>query len=405
GDSLGFGPHCEMIVDISIPEYCSLCFREIPAKVQKNSAGMLMCNDCDAKQKADRSKEKNQKAAKKPEQPKSLQCEICNGELQDGSEKRTKICMICFQNPEKALNFLLKHARSDSSKMLSDMSDFKMVDVLGKGGMGEVWRVENQGGNQYAMKLMLPHAAASDMGRKTFLREAQMLMQLNHDNVVTAHRFGEMHNMYYILMELCQGGSLDNLIRKSGGKLDINLATDIILQALDGLIYTHNAEIVATDKDGKAVKVRGVVHRDFKPANIFLTNNGSKPKIKIADFGLAKAFEIAGMSGHTRTGAAAGTPPFMPRQQIIDFRYANPAVDVWAAAASYYFMLTGYYPKDFKGEDIFLDALNTSAIPIKRRNSLIPDSLAEVIDQALIEKPKIGIQTAEEFKKMILKAI
>ena len=89
----------------------------------------------------------------------------------------------------------------------------------------------------------------------------------------------------------------------------------------------------------------------------------------------------------------------------VDYRYAKPAVDVWAAAASYYHMLTGYYPKDFKGQDAFLDALNTSAIPIRQRDSSIPKRLADVIDQALVEKPKIGIQTAAELKKQILEAL
>jgi serine/threonine protein kinase len=282
---------------------------------------------------------------------------------------------------------------------------FQKDECLGKGGMGEVWRVTDQSGKSYALKLMLPQMATDESSQKSFQREAQLMTQLKHPNVVQAQHFGNAGGVYYILMELCKGGSADNLMKKHKGKIDIETATDIILQALDGLIYTHGAEIKAEDENGKSVTVHGVVHRDFKPGNILIASNRGKPKVKVADFGLAKAFEMAGMTGHTRTGAIGGTLVFMPRQQIIDYRYAKPAVDVWAAAASYYYMLTGCYPKRYDGKDIVADALSNAAVPIRKRDSSIPKQLAEVIDHALVEKPAIGFQTAAELKKEIMGAI
>ncbi|MCL2152796.1 MAG: serine/threonine-protein kinase [Oscillospiraceae bacterium] len=288
---------------------------------------------------------------------------------------------------------------------VQDLAGFQKVESIGKGGMGEVWLVSDQSGKQYALKLMLPHMATDDSNCQMFRREAQLLTQLDHPNVVKAYSIGSIGNVYYILMEFCSGGSVDNIMRINNGKLSLEIATDIILQALDGLIYTHGTTIDAKDETGESMTVRGIVHRDFKPANILLSDSTNKPKAKVADFGLAKAFEIAGLTGHTRTGVFGGTPVFAPRQQIIDYRYAKPAVDVWAAAASYYYMLTGCFPKDFNGKDAIADALLNSAVPIQERNASIPARLAEVIDKALLEKPTIGFQTATELKAEIVGAI
>ena len=143
-------------------------------------------------------------------------------------------------------------------------------------------------------------------------------------------------------LEFCDGGSLDVLLKQRGGPLCVEEAGAIIRQALDGLEYAHTAEIPQVKQaDGSVGRGRGLVHRDLKPHNIFLSGAGANQIAKIADYGLAKAFDTAGLSGQTRTGVAAGTPHFMPRQQVINFKYAKPEVDVWAMAASLYYLLAG----------------------------------------------------------------
>ncbi|MDP9867936.1 MULTISPECIES: FHA domain-containing protein [Streptosporangium] len=118
---------------------------------------------------------------------------------------------------------------------------------------------------------------------------------------------------------------------------------------------------------------------------------------KVGDFGLAKAFDQAGLSGLTRTGTAAGKPWYMPRQQVINFRNAAPAVDVWTLAACLYHALTARYPRDFPaGRDPWQVVLQSPPVPIRRRNPEVPAALAAIIDKALQEKPAIGYQSAAE---------
>lgn len=184
-------------------------------------------------------------------------------------------------------------------------------------------------------------------------------------------------------------------------------AMRIVFQALEGLHYAHNAEAPNVKlADGSYGLGKGLVHRDIKPANIFLSGAGSSQVAKLADFGLAKAFDIAGLSGLTRTGKIGGTPLFMPRQQVLNFKYAKPDVDVWAVAATLYFMITGMIVRDFvQGKDVWQNIIQCDPVPIRKRKAALPKKLADVIDFALVEKPMIGFKTAAEFKQALQKAL
>jgi serine/threonine-protein kinase len=147
-----------------------------------------------------------------------------------------------------------------------------------------------------------------------------------------------------------------------------------------------------------------------------LTGSGNNLTAKVGDFGLAKAFETAGLSGITATGLMGfGTLEFMSIDHFLDVRAAKPAMDVWAAAASYYCMLTGSCPKNFPSYDkrispgayqglCYKVLLETAAVPILKRDASIPKKLAKVIDYALQEMP-ILVQSAAELKKMIVDAL
>lgn len=301
---------------------------------------------------------------------------------------------------------LIQQAKRGELNLLS-LRDYTILKVLGKGKSSEVYlALDDRSGELVAIKMMLPQVIVSQRAREEFMREAENTKTLNHPNIVKLKDEGYFNGAFFFTLEYCHGGSVLDLMKQRGGKLSCDEAVPIILQALDGLEYAHNAEIPYFKKeDGTFGKGRGLVHGQIKPDNIFLANVSGYPQVKIADYGLAKAFDLAGLSGQTMSGDTAGVPIFVPRQQVISFNYSKPEIDVWAMAATAYNMLTGTYPRDFANKDPFLVVLQTNTVPIREREPSIPKEIAEVIDLALRDTPEIYFKTAGEFKLALLKVI
>jgi len=281
------------------------------------------------------------------------------------------------------------------------------IDKLGAGGMGAVYLLRRGDTNeQLALKVMLPALAANPVAQAMFLREAENCLALSHPNVVRAFEAGFAEGIFFLTMEFCDGGSLDRLVEREGVQTaDESLA--IVFDVLSGLEYAHKAEIPnVVLADGSTARGTGLVHRDLKPQNIFLAQTQSGRSAKVADFGLAKAFELAGLTNKTVTGQMAGTPAFMPRQQALNFKYSEPEVDVWAAAASLYFLLSGFTPRDFfPGRDPWRTVWDTDPVPILKRGVPVPPRLAEVIDQALVDRPEIKFKEVARFRTALEQAL
>ena len=182
-----------------------------------------------------------------------------------------------------------------------------------------------------------------------FLAQVAKTKLLRHANIIRLKDFGYADGLFFFTQEYCNDGNVVKLMKQQGGKLSVEEAVPIMLQILEGLDYCHNA---------------GVVHRDLKPSNIFLSNVGGLCIAKVGDYGLDKSFDKASFHGQSFTGTKAGMPFFMPRQQAIDFKYAEPDVDIWAAAASLYYMLTGQSPRNFSNKDPWIVGLTTEPVPI-----------------------------------------
>ncbi|MFB8138532.1 protein kinase domain-containing protein [Streptomyces parvus] len=315
-------------------------------------------------------------------------CARCGREVGDLGGEGEVLCAACQSEPAAVLKLLLDQAKGGRVD-LKAIQGYTVLRELGRGGMGAVYLARHETtGAQVALKVMLPKIAANSTARARFLREVGLTRALRHPHVVALHDAGFANGTFYLTTEYCTGGSLDRLLAERGGRLPVEEAVPLTLQALRGLEHAHD---------------QGVIHRDLTPSNILL--DGSMTA-KIADFGIGKAFDQAGLSGLTRTGATAGKPMFMPRQQVVNFRKAPPAVDVWALAACLYHALTGKTPREFPpGKDPWQVVLQEPAVPIRRREPGVPAPLADVIDQALRERPEIGFRSAADFRTALEQAM
>lgn len=285
---------------------------------------------------------------------------------------------------QQNLQKLLRQANAGDED-LAMLKGYGLTRKLGQGGMGAVFLLHDPSGmDSVAIKLVRPELTENEDARRLFHREITNGMALQHSNIVRFLDFGSYENLLFLLMDFCPGGSVAERIHRAGGKLPLREALDITFQALDGLAYAHQVRLQNVElADGSVADGIGLVHRDLKPHNLFLTNSGDGEIVKIGDFGLAKAFQLAGLSGYTQTGHTCGTPEFMSRQQAVDYKYSGPEVDVWSVAACLYNMLTGHFPRDFSGGDRWHTVFSTDPIPISKRDPSVPPALAVVIDKAL----------------------
>ncbi len=335
-----------------------------------------------------------------------LLCSRCGKDVGDEVGARragSYICLACRQSiqidPAVALLELL--AKDDAKKAggtpkargdKPSVDGYRIGKRIGIGGFGAVYLAERESdGHPVAIKVMLSRVAVDESSRIKFAHEVQLLESLRHNNIVSLISSGSAGGAFYFVMEYCPGGSLADYVAAKGGKLSAKVALPIFVQALEGLAYAHS---------------QGIVHRDLKPANILLTGKPESPVAKMSDLGLAKNFDKAGFSGMTVTGAYAGTPVFMPKEQITNFKYVKPVTDVWSFGATAYNVLTGLLPRDFpRGADPMEIILRGDIIPLRKRDPHIPKALTDVIDRATQNIPKDRYQDAQEMLDAMRKII
>jgi serine/threonine protein kinase len=284
---------------------------------------------------------------------------------------------------------------------LAPIRGYRVLQELGRGGQGVVHLVRREEtGELLALKTLLARGWVSGPARDGFLREFACTQALRHRNVVAFHGGGAHGDTFYFTCEFCRMGSVADMVAAAGGRVSVRRAVAVALQTLRGLDYTHRAPVPVRLPDGTSTVRDGLVHRDIKPQNLLLTRSQEGTVVKIADFGLAKAFDSAGLSGHTQTGAMGGSVAFMPRGQVIDFKYVRPEVDLWAVMACLYWMLTGAAPRDFPpGADPVTVVLHEPPVPVRDRLPSLPHRLAELIDATLVDRPRIASTTASDLSQ------
>ncbi|MGB0385787.1 MAG: protein kinase domain-containing protein [Ardenticatenaceae bacterium] len=289
-------------------------------------------------------------------------------------------------DPQKMMNQVTAELGLSGMDEVPELAKYQIIRKLGQGGLGLVYLIRDQQlGDKMALKFMQAQVAVKKLPSEYFKREIEIAKTFDHPHIVRLFNDYAIHDRFYFTMEYCGAGNLEEWQKQLGGKVPFREAAPIMRQVLEGLAYVHR---------------QGIIHRDLKPANILLTNTPTQLVAKISDFGLAKGFIEAGLSGLSMTTQWAGTPPFMPKEQLRHFKYLTPTADVWAIASTFYVMLTGHYPRHIQPNENWLHAIyRDQIIPIRQRDPSIPHNLALAIDHALQSDPNKRFRTAAHMLK------
>ena len=272
------------------------------------------------------------------------------------------------------------------------LGHYKILDQLGAGGMGVVYRAQDTKlGRQVALKVLPTGNTASDEAVERFRREARTASSLNHPNICTIYGFDEHEGQLYLAMELLDGEPLDRKL--SGKPLDLRLMLDIAAQVADALDAAHT---------------EGILHRDIKPANIFLTRRGP---VKVLDFGLAKLapeYRRAGRHLDARhetsppehftsvAGTTVGTIAYMSPEQARGDE-VDPRTDLFSFGVVLYEMATGR--PSFPGHTtavVFDGILNRDPVPPSTINAMLPPELDRIVSKSLDKDRGMRYQTAAD---------
>src|SRR5215208_8449271 len=252
---------------------------------------------------------------------------------------------------------------------------YRIIRRLGSGGMADVYCAEDtQLGREVALKLLYRRFAEDAEFVERFRREASSAAGLQHPNVVQVFDRGEWDGTYYIAMEYLEGRSLKQVVRQDG-PLDPDRAIDLVLQILKAARFAHR---------------RGVVHRDIKPHNVIVDDEG---RAKVTDFGIARA----GASDMTETGSIMGTAQYLSPEQA-QGHPVDARSDLYSIGVVLYELVTGRVPFDAESAvTIALKQVSEEPVPPSAFNPAVSEQLEDVVMRSLQKDPANRFADADEF--------
>jgi len=252
---------------------------------------------------------------------------------------------------------------------------YRLTRFLASGGMGVVFEAQHTlVRRRFAVKLLRSNLTGRRDILTRFQREAEAAGALESEHVAAAVDFGILADgSPYIVMEYLVGESLESLLRREG-RLPIERATDLVLQACRGVQAAHAG---------------GIIHRDLKPQNLFVSRRADGTDLlKVLDFGIAKLAEVERNVAATRTGTILGTPAYMSPEQARGDRSVDQRTDVYALSAILYELLSGEKPHPADSHNAILHHISTqAAVPLASLDVELQPSLVEIVEQGLVSDP------------------
>jgi serine/threonine-protein kinase len=285
--------------------------------------------------------------------------------------------------------FLCETCREAVRKEPRPVAGYEVLHPISRGRLARVDLARHEvSGREVALKRFVPAAPVGERALEGFLRDLAALARLSHERLVPLRDFGQADGQFYVATEPVAAADLTQLLLGQSRRGTVRTVCGIVCQALAGLHYIHE---------------QGFVHGGVKPSNLLVCRKDKKLSTRLADCGLRRLCEEAGMTGLIRTGSDRPALPFVAPEVVRDCRSVRPAADIYSAGVTLYFLLAGTPPHVFPlDRDPYAVVLEDEIVPLGKRCPELPPGLMDIVHRALMRKPRQRFTSAAEMFHALL---